>query len=555
MSASRLLFAAFLLLELASLVFAGVVINTDSGAVIGYSQDGVDIWAGIPFADKPIEAKRLLGPQPVKPWTLPLLCLTQQPICPQFRMNEKFYIGNEDCLYLNVYAPQNRKPDQLLPVMVWIYGGGFQFGDKYEFSLYDGRNMTFKRDVIVVAMNYRVGPLGNLVLDALKGESGTSGNYDLQDQRAALQWVQRNIKAFGGNPKQVTVFGESAGAMSICYHLISPQSANLFQYAIMESGSCDSLEFFRRYDDSRDWGHYFVKFLGCDPSVLSASDLLKCVRSLPTGKIMDQKVVEAMHSRLESTYGANDLPAFVPPLYPVFTWTPVSEGPGFSTSEEMVKRLGQIKTINPSVQSVIAGTNKDEGSLLVFSLAKIIEGIKFPLQKEDAFKFVNHFFNDSATDLVMKMYVPEKYNNSWHHATEAIARDYFFVCPTRRIVQQLTKANVPSYLFQFSYTGDWIDTWALRDYHGSELEFVWDSQFPSFIHHFSKNDTIMANVFGTYWTNLPKFGFPKGDPLWFNYDPVTEYHMELTVPPSVHAHLYREECDMWDHVHPRYWKG
>ena len=155
----------------------------------------------------------------------------------------------EDCLYLDVYAPAGATPASNLPVMFFIYGGGFVFGDSYEFGFYDGKHIAKQHNVILVAANYRLSSFGFMALPQLMTESGTTGNYGVQDQRFALQWVQQNIRQFGGDPNRVTIFGESAGAMSVCYHVASPASAGLFHAAIVESGTASSPEFFVDYKD------------------------------------------------------------------------------------------------------------------------------------------------------------------------------------------------------------------------------------------------------------------------------------------------------------------
>jgi len=146
--------------------------------------------------------------------------------------------GNEDCLTLNVYTLLGATPQSKLPVMAWIHGGSFITGSS---AAYSGAELARKYGVIVVTLNYRLRALGWLTLPALRAEAaGQSGNCGLQDQQAALSWVQSNIAAFGGDPAKVTVVGESAGGMSVCAHLASPQSAGLFRGAIIQSGLCTS---------------------------------------------------------------------------------------------------------------------------------------------------------------------------------------------------------------------------------------------------------------------------------------------------------------------------
>jgi len=214
------------------------VIQTTDGTVAGVAQSGVDVFKGVPFAAPPVGKLRWRAPQPVKPW-LGILSATQyRAACMQTGMyppdapNEPV---SEDCLYLNVWRPAKTSLTAL-PAMVWIYGGGLENGSA-AVPLYEGDELA-RRGVIVVTVNYRLGVFGFLALPALTAESArhSSGNYGLMDQIAALEWVHRNIAAFGGDPDNVTVFGQSSGSISISALTASPLATGLFQKAIGESG-------------------------------------------------------------------------------------------------------------------------------------------------------------------------------------------------------------------------------------------------------------------------------------------------------------------------------
>ena len=171
--------------------------------------------------------------------------------------------------------------------MQWIYGGAWILGDNYEFSLYDGTNLAEKNGVIVVAANYRLDVLGWLALAELGAEdpAGAYGNYGIQDQRFALEWTQRNIAKFGGDPNRVTIFGESAGGFSVCQHIVSPKSNGLFSSAIMQSGDCDGPWLIQDGTDAQAFGSLYADAIGC-PETLSAKDRLACLRSKPVKDIM-----------------------------------------------------------------------------------------------------------------------------------------------------------------------------------------------------------------------------------------------------------------------------
>jgi para-nitrobenzyl esterase len=212
---------------------AGMV-KTDAGAVSGIQQDGLRVYHGIPFAAPPTGDLRWRPPAPVQPWDGVKETKAYSATCPQPTSPAPLNMS-EDCLYLNVWTPA-QSAEEKLPVMVFFFGGGFK-GVAGSMPGYNGTTLA-QKGVIVVTPNYRLGALGFLAHPQLDNESphNASGNYGLMDQQAALQWVQKNIGAFGGDPSRVTIFGQSAGAESVLIHVASPTSKGLFQQAIVESG-------------------------------------------------------------------------------------------------------------------------------------------------------------------------------------------------------------------------------------------------------------------------------------------------------------------------------
>ncbi|MBB3219598.1 carboxylesterase/lipase family protein [Pseudoduganella umbonata] len=211
---------------------------TAQGAVAGQRQAGVDVYRGIPFALPPLGALRWRPPQPVPAWQGVREAGKFAPACMQQGVSmpgEAAPTVSEDCLYLNIWAPP-RHAGQRLPVIVWIHGGGYTNGSA-SMPLYHGDRLA-RKGVLVVTIAYRLGALGFLAHPALSAESPhrSSGNYGLMDQIAALEWVQRNIAAFGGDPQRVTIAGQSAGAMAVSALLVSPRAKGLFQRAIAQSG-------------------------------------------------------------------------------------------------------------------------------------------------------------------------------------------------------------------------------------------------------------------------------------------------------------------------------
>ena len=220
------------------------IVSTKNGMVSGFSDSGVNIFKGIPYAEPPLGDLRWKAPQPLKNWVgvkkclefsaspcqpnpVPFLCWSEEFITPPKKLDE-------NCLYLNIWTAAKTKTEKR-PVFVWIYGGGFSSGSA-ACAIYDGEEMA-KRGIIFVSINYRVGVLGFLAHPELTKEQGkASGNYGIMDQIAALKWVKENIQAFGGDPEQVTIGGQSAGSFSVNALVASPMAKGLFQRAIAESG-------------------------------------------------------------------------------------------------------------------------------------------------------------------------------------------------------------------------------------------------------------------------------------------------------------------------------
>ena len=226
-------------MQLACVAVAQQVL-TESGALSGMHEGGISVYKGVPFAAPPIGELRWRPPVHVAPWTGPRKADAFAPACVQVGVSmpgETPPAVSEDCLYLNIWTPAKAIPAQEhLPVIVWIYGGGYNNGSA-SMPLYWGDQLA-RKGVIVVTIAYRLGPLGFLAHPELTRESAhkSSGNYGLMDQIAALEWIQRNIANFGGDAKNVTIAGQSAGAMSVSMLMASPQAKGLFQRAIGESG-------------------------------------------------------------------------------------------------------------------------------------------------------------------------------------------------------------------------------------------------------------------------------------------------------------------------------
>jgi para-nitrobenzyl esterase len=275
-----------------SLAAADPVVSLRAGLLTGEAVDGVDLYKGVPFAEPPVGELRWREPRPASRWSGVLEADSYAPACMQLGVSmpgEPPHPVSEDCLYLNVFKPAGNR-DHRLPVMVWIYGGGFTNGAT-SLPLYSGERLA-RKGVVVVSVAYRVGPLGFLAHPELTSESphGTSGNYGLMDQIAALQWVKANIEAFGGDPDNVTVFGQSAGATSISILMASPAAQGLFHRAIGQSGGLfEPLEIAPSWllENAERDGQAFASSLGAR----SLADL----RALPAGELLGKGAGAVSH--------------------------------------------------------------------------------------------------------------------------------------------------------------------------------------------------------------------------------------------------------------------
>jgi para-nitrobenzyl esterase len=254
----------------------GTVVRIDTGLIQGARADGVDSFLGIPYARPPVGDLRWRAPLPAQPWSGIRDTVAFGNRCPAAASTNGPRSETEDCLFLNVQRPAGVHDGERLPVYFWIHGGGLLNGSSNQ---HDGSFLIASNRMIVVTINYRLGVFGFLAHPALTGEAGQSGNYGLMDQQAALGWVRRNIGAFGGDPRRVTIGGESAGGWSVCAHLSAPGSRGLFAQAIVESGSCVS----QTLAQAEAQGTAIAQSLGCaDPATAA-----QCLRAQSASRLLD----------------------------------------------------------------------------------------------------------------------------------------------------------------------------------------------------------------------------------------------------------------------------
>jgi para-nitrobenzyl esterase len=574
--------AALFALASATAQAAAPVVQTASGPVAGAVSGGLARFMSIPFAAPPVGDLRFAAPQRPTSWSAPLNVTAPATPCPQLKLEGALFVGGEDCLQLTVLVPEAALPPAHsaapLPVMVYLFGGAYILGDSSEFGFYDASNLALSRNVIVVSPNYRVGPFGFTALEALRAEDAdnSTGNAAMQDQRLALEWVRDNIAGFGGDPSRVTIFGESAGGFSICYHLVSPASAGLFQAAIMESGSCDTTQFFQSIDMAESFSTLYGAALGCNVTSLGAAGQLACLRGLapqdvlksvldwldPAWPFVNDSSTSASRKR-DLAAALSVAPAVLPPLGPMFPWGPAVDGTpaGLPNLPIFLLRAGTFNKV-----PLILGTNHDEGSIFVPLLPIVCPGTSFPpANLSDIKAFIERMlsdprFNASAVAAFAEQAVTKEYNVSsyvdqnYAHLGSDMLTDFFFACSARRTARAVAAGGVPVFLYQFSYALSWLEAVVLGDYHSSELNFVFANAWPPILHTFSSADLNMSAAFTAFWTNHAGSGDPnKGGnsvPLaWPRYEEATDVSIRLALPLSTVKGMGDERhCQFWDSV-------
>ena len=411
---------------------------------------------------------------------------------------------------MHVYAPRQREnnAEELLPVVFWIYGGAFVFGDGRTDGFYDGVKMASRHNVVVVAVNYRVDALGFMAHDHLQDENkdGSTGNMGIQDQRLGMRWVQNNINAFGGDPDRVTLWGQSAGAMSVCHHVANGAHPGLFKAGIMDSGNCDSSGMFQPLAGAKAFGDSFADtLLGCSDNSTSA-EFLSCIRALSLDDIMAAvtsigggftTVVPMFDGLLapDEKYHDDYLTrmTYLPEFFPTMPWTPVVDGTEVGLPDvplNMVKSGRQNKNI-----PVTLGTNDDEGTIFLPFMASVVKGVSFPPKAGDMELVLHHLYGDDVdVTPILSAYPSSSYKSETGRGA-AIVRDYLFRCPARRSARAFSETGVDTYLYQYSYRNEWVDSVLLGAYHTAELDYVWGNDWPHIIHEFyTENDKAMRDT-------------------------------------------------------------
>jgi para-nitrobenzyl esterase len=489
------------------------LIQTDRGPVQGAATDTARQFTGIPFAAPPLGDLRWKPPADVTPWTSTFDATQSAAPCLGFSLNGLVATGtSEDCLTLNVWTPLAQTSGA--PVLVWIYGGAFILGNA-EDPGYDGSALAAGQNVVVVTMNYRLGPLGFLSSQALATEESVAvaPSFGLLDQRAALQWVQRNIAAFGGDPNNVTLFGESAGAWSTCTHLTMPGSAGLFQKAIMESGNCGG-PLYVTAADAQAQAQQLAQALSCtDPSTE-----LACMRAVDGGTVLT-----ALAGR---TAGIGATGA---------TWGPVVDGVELPVLPIHALEAGSFTKV-----PLLLGTNHDEGNLFTYLYDQTA-----PLSASDVQAIVQTSFGAANAPAIVARYAGSSYPTP-DASLSAVITYGVFACATRRAARAVVAAGVPVFLYQFTHAFNPGLASGLGAAHSFEIPFVWGNTWLGA--RPPDTDQPLIDAMQGYWGRFAAASDPNGggSAAWPAYATSSDQNIVLDLTVATASGLDASECDFWD---------
>jgi len=488
-------------------------VKIDTGRLQGAVKDGVISYKGVPFAQPPVGDLRWRPPQAPKPWAGIRPATEYASDCMQKPFpGDAAPLGTppaEDCLYANVWAPE-KPAGKKLAVMVWIYGGGFVNGGSSP-AVYDGSQFA-RRGVVFVSFNYRLGRFGFFAHPALTKESpaGLLGNYGYLDQIAALRWVQKNAAAFGGDPKNVTIFGESAGGGSVLTMLTSPLAKGLFHKAIIESGGGRNLLMGPRYLDksnpqgqpsAESVGVAFAKSVGITGEDAAA---LAEMRKLPADKVVAGLNMASMG-------------------------TPTYAGP-MVDGKIVVESPAEAYAAGRGVKvPLMAGANSAD---IGFAFAKTKDELFAPLGS-DAAKAKAIYDPDGSKPL--------------RAVTSSYAADQMMVEPSRFIVKTLRAAGQPAFEFRFSYVAESMRKQWPGAPHATEIPFIFDTVAARYGKDLAAADKAMAQACNAYWVNFAKTGNPNGAglPEWPQYEPATDKLMDFALTgPEAKADPWKERLDL-----------
>lgn len=494
-----------------SVIIAGTptVVQTQSGAIRGVATGNLYAFRGIPYATPPVGNLRWKAPQPSASWKGVRDASTFGNVCPQINSNNQF-AGNEDCLVLNVYISQT-PPNQSQPAMVFLHGGGNLHGDtQYTPTSLDAPPLA-NQGVVVVTVEYRLGMLGFFANPLLTAEgNGASGHYALTDMIAALTWVQQNIAMFGGDPKHVMLFGQSAGSYDTQNLLAVPAAQRLFTVAGMESGVNPNV--LPSFASVESGDQAFVSDLGC----ASTPDVLACLRAVPAETIVN-----------------------LPNNYP--------NGPGVGSTFLQVDPFTLLQQQGSPVP-LLLGSNREEMSLSDSPTAQL-DATAYATAIHQRFDQ----FGSGVANQVLTVYPASAYPSP-AYALIAVDTDFNFTCEVRSAARAaVTAANhkpVWRYLYTHAFENDSTLT-PLGAFHTAELFFLFgnfdDRLQPGggIVYSPTPAELMFSSALMDYWTRFAATGNPNGASaiVWPQYNPTTDSMLQLDDTFVVINGYHNQQCD------------
>jgi para-nitrobenzyl esterase len=495
-------------------------------------------YLGIPYGAPPTGPLRFMPPQPAASWSTIRDATAFGPSCLQANSTlGSVGTTSEDCLSVNVYTPQ-AAPAHPLPVMVFIYGGAFTSGSS---SLYDGQGLSEKGPVVLVSINYRLGALGFLALPELDSAraGAPSGSDGIRDQQLALKWVHDNVATFHGDASNVTVFGESAGSMSTCIHMVSPGSQGLADRYIMESGACvGKAPLLNTQAEAYQIGQELASSIcsgGADGGSSDAGsvDVLGCLRAADPMQLMTWlPPAGAPQTGMSALLGNLLGPPFAPTI----------EGPG-GVLPDMPANLIASGKFNKDA-AVLAGTNKNEWGLFVDLATN-------PTFGGSTMSQLNVTSSAQLNAGIEKVYgsaapqVEAQYPSTDATASQVfvdLVTDYAFRCPTRDLARAAMAQGTKTY---YVYSYEIGPAW-----HSFELVPLLNVTQLTLLGAVAPSKGFTGDMLG-YWTRFAATGDPNGPadagaPMWPAYTAMTDQYMQLVDPaPAAMAHLAQAHCDFW----------
>ncbi|XP_038578455.1 neuroligin 4 X-linked a [Micropterus salmoides] len=521
----------------------------------------VEQYLGIPYALAPTGERRFQPPEPPMSWPSIRNATQFAPVCPQF-LEDRFLLNDmlpvwftanldtvvtyvqeqsEDCLYLNIYVPTEddiHDENGLKPVMVYIHGGSYMEGTG---NMIDGSILASYGNVIVITINYRLGVLGFLST----GDQAAKGNYGLLDQIQALRWIKENIQAFKGDPKRVTIFGSGAGASCVSLLTLSHYSEDLFQKAIIQSGTALS-SWAVNYQPAK-YTRALAEKVGCN--MLDTIDLVECLQNKNYKELIEQYITPAKYH---------------------IAFGPVIDGDVIPDDPQILMEQGEFLNYD-----IMLGVNQGEGFKFVDGIVDSEDGVSandFDFAVSD---FVDHLYGypegkDTLRETIKFMYTDwaDKENPETRRKTlVALFTDHQWVAPAVATADLHAQYGSPTYFYAFYHhcQSDMKPSWA-DSAHGDEVPYVFGIPMigPTdlFNCNFSKNDVMLSAVVMTYWTNFAKTGDPNQpvpqdtkfihtkpnrfeEVAWTKYNPKDQLYLHIGLKPRVRDHYRATKVAFW----------